>query len=333
VFDAAFVITLSFRTDRYDNFMRQIDQHVKSLPAIQRWSAIHGDTCKSPKFWTAGDGAWGCYRSHMNILEHCLNNGISSYVVFEDDAQIKPDFDARLKRFMDAIPDDWQQAYLGGQLIRAINHPPIPVNDHVMRPFNVNRTHCFAVSRAGMLPIYQHISNLPFESHEHIDHHLGRLHEHPSTPVYCPNEWLVGQMGFSSNVSGKVEDVQFFDDPIAYKIDHWMIAKPVCIYYRGSFDLLRECKSMLHAGNSIDYNGYDVTLSQAAKYAEPEPEIARWFSWIRAEVIRANNGSIPCFFHPRIPIETVRSALKCEVIDASPKSTSDVKDLIERIKR
>lgn len=331
MFDAAFVISLSFRTDRFENFMRQVDQYVHTLPKIQRWQAIHGDTCRAPDFWTAGDGAWGCYRSHMNILEHCLNSGISSYIVFEDDAQIKPDFDERITRFFESLPVDWQQAYLGGQLIRPTIHPPIPVNEHVMRPFNVNRTHCFAVSRAGMLPIYRHISNLPFESREHIDHHLGRWHEHPETAVYCPSEWMVGQMGFSSNVSGKVEGVQFFDDPISYQVSHWLMKKPVCVYYRGSFSLLRECKAFLHPGNNIDYNGYDVTLAQAAKYVDPKPEIARWFNWVRTEVIRDKTGALPCFFHPKIPIETVKSALMCDVIEFSPKSVSEVEDFMKRI--
>lgn len=333
MFDAAFVISLSFRTDRYENFMRQVSEHVHCLPDIQRWQAIHGDTCRAPRFWTAGDGAWGCYRSHMNILEHCLNSGISSYIVFEDDAQIKPDFDDRLSDFFREIPDDWQQIYLGGQLMHPNTHPPIPLSKHVMRPFNVNRTHCFAVSRAGMLPVYQHISNLPFESHEHIDHHLGRWHEHPNTAVYCPSEWMVGQMGFSSNVSGKVEAVQFFEDPISYKVDHWLMRDPVCIYYRGSFDLLRECKPLLHAGNSIDFNGFDVTLAQAAKYAEPEPEISRWYSWVRTEIIRGGTGAIPCFFHPKIPIETVRSALKCRVIDLDPSNSHDVAEAVRNIKQ
>lgn len=297
-FERAFVISLPFRDDRLIDFKRQAPSG-----NIEVWPAIHGDTCQPPDIWKAGAGAWGCYRSHLNILEYCLNNQVGSYIVFEDDAQIKPDFNSQLDLFMKNLPDDWQQIYLGGQLQHFNSHPPVKLNDHVYRPYNVNRTHCFAVSRSGMLPIYQYICNLPFHDHEHIDHHLGRWHEDPRSKVFCPPKWIVGQMGSSSNVSGKNEPVTYFKNADILALKHDLYDNPVCVLYRGPSHPLKEAKKYLHCGNQLDAHGYDVSLSLAAKLADPIPEIAKWYGWIRSEIARYNLTSRPCLYHPRISKE------------------------------
>lgn len=322
--EKAFVISLPFREDRLAPF-REATSRFQSIPRIEVWPAIHGDTCQPPESWLAGAGAWGCYRSHMAILEHCLNNRIGSYVVFEDDAQFRPGFDVAFSALFGDLPDDWQQVYLGGQLLHTHAHPTVKINANVLRPYNVNRTHAFIVSRAGMLPIYQWLSNLPFYPKEHIDHHLGRWHQDQRNAVYVPNRWLVGQHGSSSNVSGRVEPSQFYADPIESALNHWLYEKPVCVVFRGTRDVLQKCRSMLHAGNTIDANGYDVTLSVAAKYADPVPEIERWFSWIRGEIVRSNSLALPCLFHPRITTDMLAGCkFKTIVLDAT--TVEDVKE-------
>lgn len=298
--ERTFVISLDFRSDRLTNFKAQT---ASFLPEIEVWPAIHGDTCTPPEIWKSGAGAWGCYRSHMNILEYCLNNNVSSYLVFEDDAQFRPDFDISYRRFMSEVPSDWQQIYLGGQLHHEHTHPPIKVKDNVYRPFNVNRTHAFMLSQNGMLDAYHHLTDLPFYNTEHIDHHLGRWHENPNTKVYCPGRWLVGQMGASSNVSGKTEPITFFNDPESLSLSHPLYDNPICVLYRGSAAPLRKYRHLLHCGNKVDAAGYDITLSYAANSKDPLPEIARWYNWIRSEIVRSNSKALPCLYHPRITRE------------------------------
>jgi GR25 family glycosyltransferase involved in LPS biosynthesis len=322
-FDKAFVITLPFRSDRLESFRKQT-ANFSSLSEITEWPAIHGDTCHPPAIWKAGNGAWGCYKSHLNILEYCLSNAIASYIVFEDDAQFKPEFDKSLNTFMEHLPEDWQQIYLGGELQHENSHPPVKINDAVYRPYNVNRTHCFAVSRTGMLPIYQHICNLPFHDTEHIDHHLGRWHEDPINKVYCPPKWLVGQMGFTSNVSGKNEAITYFSDPVTCALTHQLYDNPVCVVFRGSYSLLRQAKHLLHGGNQIDAHGYDITLTLAAKCADPIPEIARWYGWIRSEIVRSRSKALPCMFHPRISIDQLKAAGITSIYEITPKTLEDI---------
>jgi len=327
MFDKAFVINLAIRPDRLNDFLSRMPE-VSWLPKIEVWPAIHGDTCRPPPNWTAGNGAWGCLKSHLAILEHCLMERVASYIVFEDDAQFSHDFDSQGRQFIEALPDDWQQAYLGGQLQHERTHPPVKVNELVYRPYNVNRTHCFAVSREGMLPIYQHCSDLPYERHFHIDHHLGRWHEDARNKVYCPPRWIVGQHGARSNVSGRFENVTFFDPPMKFAKDHWLYHKPVCVLFRANRAIAELCRDFLHFGNQISPRGFDVTLEEASRLRKPERAIGGWYSWIRTEI--ANDSTlarVPAMMHPSITDEDVAAAIPgCRLIVVESAATAnDVK--------
>ena len=211
--EKCYVINLDHRRDRLNAFYNRLPPDFPwSTP--ERWQAIHGDSVKHPDWWTAGNGAWGCYKSHLNILEHCMNNHFDSYIVFEDDALFCDDFNDLMFDFYANLPDDWELVYIGGQLLHTDNHPPEEVNPRVYIPYNVNRTHAFMVrGKRGMEIMYKFLQAVPFEHGYHIDHHLGLLHERRMLKIYCPHKWLVGQIGCSSNISGQLTGSTFFDDP------------------------------------------------------------------------------------------------------------------------
>lgn len=320
--ERAFVINLPFRADRLKSFREQFSKS-KLLPEIEYWPAIHGDTCVPPDNWHAGAGAWGCYRSHLAVLEYCLNNRVGNYIVFEDDAQRRPgfDFEEHLARILADLPSDWQQLYLGGQLMHAGSHPPVRITDNLYRPFNVNRTHCFMVGRAGMKSLYQHLCHLPFVHSDHIDHHLGRWHEYAGNRVYCPARWLVGQHGSSSNVSGKNEPVQFYQDAIAAARDHWLYRRPLVVLLRGSKQLADACVDFLHFGNTLTNEGVDVSLDDAAKLVYPGPMLSRWYGYLVNEVI--GTPRIPAAWHPEVTERMLREHVAEKVIVVEHAANAD----------
>jgi hypothetical protein len=226
------LINLDRRDDRLREWMQQLPQPWP-LPEPERFAAIDGRRVATPPQWRAGNGAWGCYRSHLLILEKCLLEGIDSYVVFEDDAGFVPDFVDRFERFASELPADWGLAYLGGQHLYAAKHPPHKISDHVYRPYNVNRTHAFMVrGREAMKTLYRHLTWNSWHDKHHIDHHLGRLIQRryqalvlghnvskESIAVYVPDRWMVGQLPTKSNICGrKWKQTRFFND--AKNADH-----------------------------------------------------------------------------------------------------------------
>ena len=330
--EKCFVINLRIRPDRLKEFQERWPNN-PLIPRPEVVNAIHGDVCRHPDNWTAGNGAWGCYRTHLNILEHCLNENVSSYAVFEDDAHFATYFSSYLANIAEYLPDDWQQLYLGGQLLHEHIYPPIKINDHIYQPYNVNRTHAFCVSRKGMLPMYRWISNLPFHSGEHIDHHLGRLHETHEYKVYCPGQWLVGQGGSTSNISGKTEEVSFWENPENFALSHWLYDKPICVVLRSSVDIAKKLDEKFHYGNWRDNSGYDHGLTQASKYRYPGPEITKWYNAIRSEIVKEKSNKIPCLFHPMITDEMISQANLGKVIYIdNPKNEIEVNDkLVEKV--
>jgi hypothetical protein len=202
MFDRVCVISLERRPDRLASFFAGVP---KDFPygEIEVVSAIDGQRCRHPDWWRQGGGAWGCYRSHVRILEDALNAGENSVLIFEDDATFCEGFADQAKAYMAALPGDWVQAYFGGQHLR----PALAIhgNPMVVRASNINRTHAYAVrGREGMTKLYRWLcASDQWRNACHIDHHYGRIHKAESAGYYAPASWLCGQAAGASNISGK----------------------------------------------------------------------------------------------------------------------------------
>jgi hypothetical protein len=125
-------------------------------------------------------------------------------LILEDDAVCVPDFASRYAEFAEHLPSDWGMVYLGGQHLMQARKSPVAINSHVVRPFNVNRTHAYMVRGPMMQVVYKHLCDTKtWRNGNHVDHHLGHLHMKMKDPIYAPTNWLVGQAEGKSNVSGK----------------------------------------------------------------------------------------------------------------------------------
>ena len=191
MFDRAFVMSSPIGSERLAKFREALPRCVGE---VETWPGVDGGVVKHPEWWTAGDAAWGSYRSHLGLLEYCYNADVESYIVFEDNATFLPRFEESWTELAASIPDDWEQIYLGGQMLHEIAHPPIPVNEKWLVPFTVNRMVCYAVHRRGHQKLYRHLHATPFRFGERIDGRLGRLHQAGAIRVYAPAKWLVGQV-------------------------------------------------------------------------------------------------------------------------------------------
>ena len=124
-FEEVYCVTLDRRPDRWDQFMERVQSAGWPFQEIQKFQAVDGKLCKPPAYWTQGGGAWGCYRSHLRILEDCLNRGVKSVLFLEDDALPCEDFPAKAEKFLRHLPEDWGMIYLGGQHLLINKFPPI----------------------------------------------------------------------------------------------------------------------------------------------------------------------------------------------------------------
>ena len=211
--EKTFCISLDRHPDRWEQFQARLPKDWP-FPAAERFSAIDGEVSNPEPWWSVGKAAWGCYQSHLQIIEHCLAEGIESCLILEDDAICCEAFSQLATTFMNSLPSDWQMVYLGGQHLATKEHPPVRVNANVYIPYDVNRTHAYAIrGRSAMMRLRRHLTNHDsWQSGHHIDHHLGQLVSRREFPVYCPLRWLVGQDEGKSSISGCHFERRFFEN-------------------------------------------------------------------------------------------------------------------------
>lgn len=214
VFDQVVCVNLDRRPDRWSQFCQRLQKIDWSFLTPDRFSAIDGNLCRPPNWWTQTSGAWGCLQSHISILENALQNGINSILVFEDDADFIDEFSNKVLEFLADVPDDWDQIYLGGQHLSSSRIPPIPIGPKILRCKNVNRTHAYAVRGIKFITeIYRHLQDYPSHARtprHHVDHRLGILHGTDKYNIYAPRKWLVGQVGGPSDVLKRQTRAQFW---------------------------------------------------------------------------------------------------------------------------
>lgn len=206
LFPVSFVVNLPSREDRWDSFCRRMEDDWP-FGKIVRFPAINGQLAPPPSWWTAGAGAWGCYRSHLQILETCLSNQIDRVLILEDDAFLVDQFEDKCKAFFGHLPTDWKLIYLGGEHLEPSRRLPTRINDWVYRPYNVNRTHGYAIQGLGTIrDIYCHLNETQaWRKGHHIDHHYGEWQKKQSHGIYVPAKWLVGQTEGLSSITYKKE--------------------------------------------------------------------------------------------------------------------------------
>lgn len=210
----AHVITLKRRTDRIEKFKAGFAE-LKTPFQLEIMNAIDGGIVPSPTYWKSGSGAWGCYRSHLRLIESAINDSRDGILIFEDDAVFSTEEtlgESWLDYFnscMNELPGDWGMLYLGGQHQRQNERSVLSFSDHLHAAYSVNRTHGYAISKNALNVVYLHLLSRDWRQRNHIDHHLEELHRSGKIKVFSTAKWLVFQDAGKSDINnGKVEPLR-----------------------------------------------------------------------------------------------------------------------------
>ena len=214
-FDHVFLINLGRRPDRLEECRARFCSPAWPFKEPERFDAVDGQKVPRPQWWTQGGGAWGVYRSHMRIIERCLNEDVKKILILEDDAIPVADFATRVDSYLSKLPADWQLAYLGGQTnhYRLAEHPHRVINDQVIVPWSSNRLHAYALTNEGMQVVYKHLTVHRWMPKHHIDHHLEVLERSGGIKFYAPTDWLIGQGPGKSDICARELPIRFFNKP------------------------------------------------------------------------------------------------------------------------
>jgi len=193
-FDRVVVINLKRRPDRLARVTAALRRCHWPFLQPMVFAAVDGLVETPPAHWKAGPGAWGCLQSHHRVLRQAIQDGVERLLVLEDDIFFPTGFVKNVRRFLMAVPRDWDQLMLGGQHMNHTGEPAL-IAPGVVRCTDCERTHCYAIRGEFMRKLCQRwIIGGKFNGSQHCDWIMGRDPEMQfAHKVYAPENFLAGQ--------------------------------------------------------------------------------------------------------------------------------------------
>jgi hypothetical protein len=298
-YDKVVVISLPDRKERLDEFFAK-------LPSDWPWKrpepirAVNGLALSRPKWWNSSPGAWGCYRSHLRVIEDALTEGLHSILILEDDARCAPEFNDRANAFYRSLPTHEGIQYLGGQHLKTRLGLPVRLNENCFRPFNVNRTHAYAIrGRSHMELIYDYLADLrEWKGKHHIDHYYGLLHEVTTRPLFCPGQWLFHQAAGNSDITDDLLEESKFpgaETLLESQIDRKTVA--VVGTYRSGSSLVA---GMLHQAG----------IDMGAKFRSPDKSNPRGYFEAEELADLCRRIVVEPWLYRQVPYEETKALLR-----------------------
>src|SRR5437870_4024778 len=105
-------INLDTRPDRWERITARFAEH--GINQVVRFPAIDGKRTEIPPVWHNSPGAYGCLRSHLEVIEQARRDAKPSVLIFEDDTVLAPEFSSRFADYVKQLPDDWDMVFFGG---------------------------------------------------------------------------------------------------------------------------------------------------------------------------------------------------------------------------
>jgi hypothetical protein len=297
-----YLINLAHRSDRLHETLATLERC--GWCDLFRWpevvQAVNGWKLPVPAAYGHGmAGAFGCKASHERILERSILDETPGVIVLEDDFEVLEGraFVEECGRFLDSVPDDFDQLMLGYQ---GWGKPVEPVNNHVVRILGSNRTHFYAVrDRPGFemrRELYRHWTS----TDGHCDHLMSEIQ--PGYRVYGPTIQVCGQRKSFSDITGRDEDSR-----------HFIVGgdrRPILVLHTspGVVAALEEGK-LIHVHRPVDL---------AATRLRPELVRLQKESWAL--------GCVTALVHPDLTTAVVRLATGDPVFSVCGSTISEVMD-------
>jgi GR25 family glycosyltransferase involved in LPS biosynthesis len=132
-------INLDRRPERWREMRAKFGRH--GIHAVRRFAALDGNALDVPPHWVHTPGAYGCLRSHVEVVREARRRGAPSVLIFEDDVVFDPELREKFAARVGELPRDWDMLYFGA----LHKDEPVRVAEHLARLTRSNSTYAYAL--------------------------------------------------------------------------------------------------------------------------------------------------------------------------------------------
>lgn len=198
-FDKVFCINLDKRTDRLENFNKQVKKY--DLGEYERISAIDGSQINRLNFTkTLSSGELGLVLTNLKILQNARIQNYEKILILEDDCIFEDEI-INVDSYFEKLPRDWDMLYMGG------NHnthmgipPPSIINDKISKLHMTYSTHLIGIKNT----VYNKIINLLLEYKNPLDVCYVSIQKQNSVYSFYPA--IAKQLVDYSNIQNTITD-------------------------------------------------------------------------------------------------------------------------------
>ena len=139
VFPFKVCISLDRRPERWQDMQRKFDHH--GIRSVHRFSAFDGNQMKLPADWMYTPGAYGCLRSHLEVVREAQQRRLPSVLIFEDDVVLDEELENKFRVYIDELPPDWDMLFFGA----LHRDEPIMVANNIARITQAYSTYAYVL--------------------------------------------------------------------------------------------------------------------------------------------------------------------------------------------
>lgn len=211
-FGTVSVINMEHRPERLERLMNRFaDSNVIDVNKVKVRKFKKEDNVDPPPWYRLSRSSYNIHLSHTKILQDTMKGSEKSSLIFEDDAFIHPRLKDKIAEFLDNVPDDWDQIYLGGKHLKTPWQ--FSVEGRVAIGRGIIATHAYATSRKGFNDVRKQqlkFQKTPDNPRLQMDVHMAHGQIENNLLVYCPWRWFFGQDTVWSDISHKVVHRRFW---------------------------------------------------------------------------------------------------------------------------
>ena len=132
-------INLDRRPERWQRMQLKFEQH--GIHSVRRFAALDGDALNIPAHWAHTPGAYGCLRSHVQVVCEARQLGLPHVLIFEDDVVFDPQLQKKFSSYIEQLPSRWDMLFFGA----LHKGDPVHVSENIARLTRSNSTYAYAL--------------------------------------------------------------------------------------------------------------------------------------------------------------------------------------------